>query len=368
MSDYTSGVIAEAGLSSFRGAQEDVRRQGRQDTADRYAANAEVRAQSGERREVDAFQRDKQLWEEKWRLMHDQEAKAKYQERMNRALATFQSTGGQVYQPLVDVYNDQMPDGGKVHSLVRNDDGTYDIDLEHGGKRQTMKKLTRDQLGMFAMSIADPTSYLQMEMDAAGEQAKQAGAEKLQRLKNKGSLEAAAARAGGKTAKADVDMVETKYGKRSLSELREEFGDWRTRNPDLPDPGFEEWVRMTTGAVISKTSEARARAPLDVTKASFGELRSDLLKRKADDIRAGKTTTAEVEAAARKLFQTYQPDRARQLGLGEEGQNGEPPPVPMPGGAEGGGAPGPGMISDEQQPSGYGPPDINVPSWSAIPH
>lgn len=82
-----------------------------------------------------------------------------FQNSLDEAMRQFVGSGGQDYQGLVDVYNNQFPDGGKV-MMTRNQDGTYDMVTKKDGQIVSQhNNLTYDQVGQLAMGMRNPQTY-----------------------------------------------------------------------------------------------------------------------------------------------------------------------------------------------------------------
>ena len=147
------------------------------------AGKREDRAQAQEGREQERFGMQRELYQRQTNLLNDQDARTKFERDLNLGVATLRTTAGQVFQPLVDLYNTQMPDGGRINTMVRNPDGTFDIEYDWNGTRVPMKGKSLDDVGAFFLSQSDPAGFLNMQRETAAKAAEQAAAERLERLK-----------------------------------------------------------------------------------------------------------------------------------------------------------------------------------------
>ena len=74
------------------------------------------------------FNRSTTLFEQQQKFREDELGLRKFGRDANTAIALFRSTSGQVFQPILDLY-ERIPDGGKFHEFKRNDDGTFDYEV-----------------------------------------------------------------------------------------------------------------------------------------------------------------------------------------------------------------------------------------------
>lgn len=137
--------------------------------------------QMGMQREQMGMQRD--LFQRQTRLLNDQEERAKFEREINRGMATAVATSGQVFQPLVDSYNKLMPDGGRINSMTRNPDGTFDFEYDRNGVRVPATGRSLDEVMSFFLSMSNPEGFLNTQRDITANAAIAAQAERLERLK-----------------------------------------------------------------------------------------------------------------------------------------------------------------------------------------
>lgn len=167
---YNEGVVRNENLKRSEQERELAKKR-----------DARADEQMGMQRESFGMQRE--LFDRQTKLFNDQQERETLQRELNRGMATLKATGGQVYQPLVDAYNNLMPDGGRINTMTRNPDGSFDIEYDHGGKRMSLSGQSLEEVGSFFMSMSDPEGFLNMQREIAASAAEQAAAERLERLK-----------------------------------------------------------------------------------------------------------------------------------------------------------------------------------------
>lgn len=203
------------------------------------------------------MQRD--LYQRQRKLFEDEQARQEYMRGANRAMATFRATAGQVYQPAVDFYNENMPDGGRINMMTRNPDGTFDFEYDANGKRIKQTGVSADDVGGFFMALGDPQGYISHH-NAMKLQAAEAIAEReLERyksdLKNRQTPE----------------KYTNAYDKFSEAYVRAFGGDALTAPPEGV-PSHDEWVaqRMReagfVGAAVGEGGGGGGKGTVDEAK------------------------------------------------------------------------------------------------------
>lgn len=185
---FGEGQALRAGVEGYAEQERAQQRQALDADANRRANEAADRDAARETREA-------ALFEQQQALMNDETARMNYMRDVNAAMAIWKATGGQVWQPMVDHYNNKMPDGGQITKLLRNDDGTFSVEFDYGGSRQS-SKMTKDELGSVFMALADPQGFLQAQAQMAEEA----------RIHEQAMQLAKARKGGGMDAKGMVDM------------------------------------------------------------------------------------------------------------------------------------------------------------------
>lgn len=232
---YGTGATLKASSDAYNAGIKQNELLARSEQERELAAARDTRAEAQEGREQERFGMQRELYERQTRLLNDQEAREKMQRELNRGMATLKATGGQVYQPLIDTYNNLMPDGGRINGVVRNPDGTFDVEYDLKGQRMSLKGQTTEDFGSFFMSMSDPEGFLNMHREIDATKAERAAAERLERLK----------------AELKNKPSPTQYANAydTFSEIYDKAytaGDALTGVPGEPLPGAparEEWVR-----------------------------------------------------------------------------------------------------------------------------
>jgi len=263
------------------------------------AERQEDRQQVLDERQDTLFNRSTTLFEQQQKFLADEREQQKFGRDANTAIAMFKATGGQVYQPVLDLYK-RIPDGGKFHEFVRNDDGTFKFDVEWQGQRYRTDKATFDEVGKMVMSIGNPAQYLADSGAAAAAEAEFNQQKELARIK-------AAGRQKEETLKFfDGKMTSKQYydGRKQFSD---EYNDIMSNDPEAlmtPDAsaeggqrriGIEEYIAgkfLTMGIDISglqaqPDGSLRDMTPPDPTTTSFRDMQKYLIDAKlADDVTA----------------------------------------------------------------------------------
>lgn len=180
---YGTGATLKASSDAFNDGIKHNELLKRSEQERELAGKREGRAEAQEGRAQERFGMERELYQRQTKLLNDQQARETLQRELNRGMATMKATGGQVYQPVVDTYNNLMPDGGRINSVTRNPDGTFDVEYDMKGQRMNLKGQTADEFGSFFMSMADPEAFLNMHRNIEATKAEQAAAERLERLK-----------------------------------------------------------------------------------------------------------------------------------------------------------------------------------------
>lgn len=170
--------MAASDAVGIRAFNQSVDRGRRREAEDK----AEGRQQTQDERQDILFNRSTTLFEDQQRFLNDEIAQKKLSKKLNRAMSIYNASGGQVYQPYLNAYAD-IPDGGKMLSFRRNDDATFDYEIEWQGKRFKKKGATFDEVGKFMMSIANPVLYLEQSGAIAAARQEHEDAKELARIK-----------------------------------------------------------------------------------------------------------------------------------------------------------------------------------------
>jgi hypothetical protein len=125
--------------------------------ADREAARA--RKKVTDSREDTRWERDEKNYQRQLQISLDEEAQQEIKKKVSNATRSFALTNGALTQPLIDVYNESMPDGFSITRMVRGKDGNYKVDMVGPDGSKTSNTLTYDQIGMMAMSLNEPDAY-----------------------------------------------------------------------------------------------------------------------------------------------------------------------------------------------------------------
>ncbi len=169
-------AASDAAFSRSFNRAESTRKQ------DIAAGKAEGRQQTLDERQDILFNRSTSLFEQQQRFLNDEIAQKKLSKKLNRAMSIYNASGGQVYQPYLNAYKD-IPDGGKMLNFRRNDDGTFDYEIEWQGERFKKKGATFNEVGKFMMSIANPVLYLEQSGAIAAARQEHEDAKELARIK-----------------------------------------------------------------------------------------------------------------------------------------------------------------------------------------
>ena len=206
------------------------------------AVKQEERQGTLDERQDTLFNRSTTLFEQQQKLFGDEQAQKKLAKKMNTAAAMWRGSGGQVFQPFLDAYKD-VPDGGKMHSFSRNDDGSFNVDMEWEGERFTSDSMSFEEASKMMMSIANPLRYLE-----------ESGATALAEAEHQNKLELARIKALGKQ-KEDTKIIDGKMSAGDYTKFTDAFGeDYKflfENQPDLlkiPDAAAEDGFRQITPA------------------------------------------------------------------------------------------------------------------------
>jgi hypothetical protein len=242
-----------------------------------------------ERQDV-LFNRSTTLFEQQQKLLGDERELKKYGRDANSAMALFRATKGQVYQPILDLY-ERIPDGGKFHQFSRNEDGTFKFDIEWQGQRMRSDSASFDEVGKMAMSIANPAQYLQASGAAASAEADHQNKLEIERIKAQAKQKDKVSRIpGGALSVPEYNDLRKQFG--------EEYQDIRDNNPELlemPDASTESGTRTLTfeeyqakqfnrlgvdlsGLKVTDTGGVEDLTPPDPTTSTFTEVREFLVK------------------------------------------------------------------------------------------
>ena len=230
---------------------------------DKASAKAEERQGVVDERSETLFNRSTTLFEQQQKFLKDDRALQQFGRDANRAVSMFRASGGQVFQPMLDTYK-SLPDGGQFHEFRRNDDGSFDFEVEWQGQRFKKQGATFDDIGNMMMSIANPAKYLEDSGAAAAAAAKFTQDKELARIKALKGQKAELKVFNGQITLDDYNDTREKF--------KDEFLSFLEKDPtmlDIPDPGAEEGTRQMT---FEEYQAGKFGAlGIDVTGSQFGD-------------------------------------------------------------------------------------------------
>jgi hypothetical protein len=377
----TPGIVAfdqgfqEEGDRRKREAERDADR-AKRDALDQEAAEERKydrqRKRTIDARQDTAWERNEAEYQRQLKLLADEDEERNSKQGLTKAMRLFVSSGGDLTQPLVDFYNQSVPDGSKITKMVRGKDGKYKVETVEADGTKRNSVYSYDEVGKMAMALADPAGYFRSIHES--DEKRSAAMDKIRTSRTgkdeiyssvfRSYVEVEELRKEYRKAKAERDA--------NLAKLQTENPTAYTAESGKAFPGFDAWAESEYG-VKFKEPEAGATAIPDGSGATNGAPGAaatpdnkgkvnvyqalTMLAKTPDSV---KSDPQAFEAHIRKMFSKGMSPNDLDILVhkalnpkGGKDAGGGAPPVPVPGGTKpGASAPSAAIAPPYEDPAG----------------